>query len=315
MALAALKWMPRRAISSTELHRRLAEEGYSRTLRSVQRLLEVLVESGLVERDDRSRPHGYRRTEGQLGLSLAGLGAREALLIALAERHLRLLLPAELRRAFSPFFDEARRLEDLLPPWPHGILARQWLQKVRVVREGLPLLPPVIEGEIVEAVSEALYGNRWLAISYRNAEGRRLEADVMPLGLVQQGVRLYLIARFRGFQEERNLALHRMLSACATDLTFERPADFDLERYEAEGRFGFGAGRHIRIHFSIAPQHGKHLRETPLSEDQVIREQSDHYRVSATVIESAQLDWWLNSFGGDVWNVRRTRKTVPDSAG
>lgn len=260
MALAGLKWIPsRRSISARELHRHLEAEGYQRDFRSIQRLLEVLVASGLVDCDDRSKPHGYRLGSSTPAISLSGLNAREALLLALAEKHLRFLLPSNLQDSLRPFFEEARRLSDPLPPWPDSLHAREWMDKVRIVREGQPLLPPALDTGVVDAVSKALYSNLWLDITHRNAEGRVVRADVMPLGLVQQGVRLYLVARFRGFDNERNLALHRLAKSRVTDLGFERPAEFDLAAYEAEGRFGFGQGRRVRLHFSISPWAGQHL--------------------------------------------------------
>ena len=44
-----------------------------------------------------------------------------------------------------------------------------------------------------------------------------------------------------------------------------------------------------------------HLQETPLSEDQVIEHMQDVRRqVSATVLETRQLVWWLLGFGDGV---------------
>ena len=91
----------------------------------------------------------------------------------------------------------------------------------------------------MEAVSEALYSNHWLHLKYRNFKGKLGNHDVMPLGLAQQGPRLYLICRFGDHNDERSVALHRILSAEVSTLSFERPGDFDLKRYDDEGRFGF----------------------------------------------------------------------------
>lgn len=55
-----------------------------------------------------------------------------------------------------------------------------------------------------DAVSEALYYNRWLNIDYSNAHGTRRQVEVMPLGLAQQGSRLYLVCRFKGYDNERS---------------------------------------------------------------------------------------------------------------
>ncbi|MDR0578406.1 MAG: hypothetical protein LBI87_12975 [Candidatus Accumulibacter sp.] len=37
----------------------------------------------------------------------------------------------------------------------------------------------------------------------------------------------------------------------ATAFSFKRPADFDLEKYEANGRFRFGEGKRIRLVFEM----------------------------------------------------------------
>ena len=129
----------------------------------------------------------------------------------------------------------------------------------------------------------------------------------MPLGLAQQGPCLYLVCRFDGYESERSLAVHRIESASTTQRKFERPADFDLQRYDNEGRFGFGDGRRIRLQFSISRQAGLHLLETPLSVGQIVKVHEDYFRITAEVIETDQLTWWLRGFGEDVWSVRRLR--------
>lgn len=127
----------------------------------------------------------------------------------------------------------------------------------------------------------------------------------MPLGLAQQGPRLYLVCRYAGYDNERSLALHRILSAKATTIPFDRPKDFNLAAYDNDGRFGFGEGRCICLTFRISKDAGFHLTETPLSKDQTVTEAEDHYEICATVVDSAQLDWWLRGFGEEVWDVRR----------
>lgn len=119
----------------------------------------------------------------------------------------------------------------------------------------------------------------------------------MPLGLAQQGPRLYLVCRYRDYDNERSLALHRIVSATASILSFERPKEFDLEKYDDDGRFGFGNGERIRLTFHITKAAGLHLLESPLSVDQVVTELHDEYEIAATVVDTARLDWWLRGFG------------------
>ena len=128
----------------------------------------------------------------------------------------------------------------------------------------------------------------------------------MPLGLVQQGPRLYLVCRYRGYENERNLALHRILSAEISTLTFERPKEFDLKRYDDDGRFGFGDGEKVRLTFVIEHDAGLHLLESPLSSDQQVHELAGgKLEITATVIDSAMLDRWLRGFGRAVNAVRK----------
>lgn len=293
LALELLKRIPRsRKVSARELHEQLPAD-LSRDLRTVQRQLDMLAEAFDIERDDSSKPYGYRWKERSPGLSLPSLTEQESLLLALAEEHLRHLLPSNLMKSMAGFFTQARRR---LEPQGGARREREWLGKVRVVSQTQPLMPPRISPEVFETVSNALYANRWLALEYRNAAGRRRRANVMPLGLAQQGPRLYLVARFEGFDNERSLALHRITKAEART-EFERPRGFDLKHYDDEGRFGFGEGRRVRIVFSVDKAAGQHLLESPLSADQQVTEHEDRYEIAATVVESERLKWWLRGFG------------------
>ncbi len=301
-ALELLKRIPRhQKISATQLHKQMTDAGWQRDLRTVQRQLDELSQTFDIDRDDRARPFGYRWKEQARGFSLPGLNEKESLLLALAEQHLNNLLPADVTRSMAPFFVQARsNLASLHDDQDQARAARAWMKKVRVVSTSQPLLPPVIGEGIFDEVSMALYGDRWLDVDYRNSANRRVSASVMPLGLAQQGPRLYLVCRFKGFTDERSLALHRLESAKASNLTFERPKGFDLQKYDDDGRFGFGEGRKIKLVFRISLGAGRHLLETPLSSDQEVRTFKTHLVVTATVTETEQLKWWLRGFGDAV---------------
>ena len=73
---------------------------------------------------------------------------------------------------------------------------------------------------------------------------------------------------------------------------FERPRGFDLQKYDADERFGFGEGHRIRLQFCGKHDAGFHLRGTPLSKDPQIGEVDDRWTEdTATVVDSAMLDW------------------------
>ena len=303
LALELLRRIPRKSkVSASELHEQLLNLGVNRDIRTIQRQLEMLSEHFDIERDERNKPYGYKWKERAEGLALPMLSEQESLLLTLAEQHLRNLLPASLMKSMEGFFVQARTN---LGPHANSKREREWLSKVRVVSTTQPLLPPKIVNGVFEEVSNALYGNRWLKLNYKNASGKKSDIEVMPLGLAQQGPRLYLVCRYRNYENERSLALHRIISAKASTLTFERPKDFDLQEYDDDGRFGFGEGQRIHLSFRIKKSAGFYLLESPLSADQRVVEIGDQYEITSTVVDTAQLKWWLRGFGEQVSDIRR----------
>ena len=304
LAVELMRRIPRgRKVTAGELHQQLKDAGIERDLRTIQRQLEMLSEHFEIERDDRSKPYGYRWLEQAKALAMPNLTPQESLLLQLAEEHLKNLLPPRLMKSMDAFFSQAKRN---LGSESTARLEREWPGKVRVVATSQPLLPPKIVPGVFEAVSEALYANRWLTLDYQNSAGKRRSITVMPLGLAQQGPRLYLVCRFDGFNNERSLALHRIRKAEASTLTFERPAEFDLQKYDDDGRFGFGEGHRVQLRFRITKDAGLHLTESPLSTDQQYVEAQDGWlEIIATVVDSAMLDWWLRGFGKAVTNIQK----------
>ena len=297
-----------RAVTASELRQKLIDTDtkYTRELRTIQRLLETLSDPDFraldIERDESSKPYRYRWKESAKGITTGALSPQESLLLTLAEQQLGNLLPARLMKSMEGFFSQARgRLDDS----ESTQLEREWLSKVRVVSTSQPLLPPKVDADVFAQVSNALYGNQWLEVQYKNAAGKKTTSKVMPLGLAQQGPRMYLVCRYDGFDDERCLALHRLISAEASTMTFERPKDFDLKQFDDDGRFGYGDGTKIKFSFRIEKEAGLHVVECPLSVDQKVVELDEFYEISATVVDSAMLDWWLRGFGDAVSEVTR----------
>lgn len=312
IALELLRRIPKgRTVAASQLQRQLAEVGIDRDIRTIERQLEALSGHFEIDRDETSKPYHYSWKPWAKGISLPNLTAQECLLLTLAEQQLGHLLPPRLMKSMSAFFSQAK---NQLDEQPTAQQEREWLKKVRVVSTSQPLLPPKVDEQVFEQVCNALYGDQWLTVEYHNAADEEKKSRVMPLGLVQQGPRMYLVCRFEGYENERNLALHRIKSAKAFSFTFKRPPEFDLKQYDDDGRFGFGNGELIKLNFWIEKDYGLHLLESPLSKDQQVFEGKMHYRISATVVDSAMLDWWLRGFGKAVGRISKTRLggTQPD---
>lgn len=302
--LHILRILPKnRKISVQDIHQYLEDLGIQRSERTIQRSMEKLCQHFDIECDMTNKPYGYRWKSESRGLSIPMLSEQESLLLMLAEQQLKALLPRHIMDGMQPFFEQARRkLVYDAADKPE----REWLGKVAIVPTSQPLLPAAIAPGILETVSNALFQNRYLHIHYRNQKGHSSEGKVMPLALVQQGPSMYLVVRYEGYDNERHLALHRIRQAELSLQTFIRPKDFDLEHYQSQARFGFGQGDSIRLTFSINKSAGYHLTETPLATDQkILTESDDHYRFTATVVDSEMLNWWLAKFGDDIWDIEK----------
>ncbi len=304
LQLAILRLIPKsRKTSAKEIQARLAEIGYKRDIRTIQRQLLSLCEAFKTELDcDGEKPCGYRWKENSNGLGVPILTEHQSLVLMLAKNQLATLLPTNIMASMEPFFEQAKRnlLDDDAKK-----AGSEWLGKVAIAPTSQPLIPAKMNPEFFTIISIALYQNKMLNIRYKNSEGKQHSAQIKPLALVQQGPSCYLVAQY----EDGNifhLALHRFLDVNASTFTFQRPKEFNLKKYMDEARFGFGRGKKIRLTFHIDRLQGFYLLETPLSEDQTLLEtHPDYYVMQATVVESAMLDGWLASYGEDIWHVKK----------
>jgi hypothetical protein len=59
----------------------------------------------------------------------------------------------------------------------------------------------------------------------------------------------------------------------------------------------------------IEAEAGNYLLETPLSQDQQVTEHDDGtLEITATVVDSAMLEWWLRGFGKAISQIHREPK-------
>lgn len=303
LLLAILQRIPRRRYTtSAHLLEQLQAAGHALSRRSLQRHLDVLIQQFPLECDTRSKPYGYRWQEGAQGFNLPQLSPPEALVLQLANNELKGLLPTRTMSTLAPLFGTAQQQLDGTTT---RSAERRWLKKCQRVPESLPLMANRLAPRIFETISDALYEERALELIYRNAQGKRQQVEVWPLGLVQQGPRLYLVCRFIGYSNERIVALAR-ISQARLGTPFEYPADFDLAHYVEAGHFGIRRGPEVQVSFDIKKVIGQHLAESPLSADQSITDDGENFSITATVVETELLHRWLRSWGDALTNLRIT---------
>lgn len=284
--------------------------------RSVQRVLALLGEAGFLETvNPDAKPLHWRWPKGRKFMTLPRLSDQEVLAFRLLELFLKPLLPRESYRALRPYFEIARGELDQMSFWAP---VKNWEAKVRVAPPAQPLLPPEPppgltgatvrqdwerqQEQIRAALLEALFENRQCTVEYQQLwRDEPARWTLHPLVYLQRGPAFYLLCTIDDYADVRQLAVHRMLSAQVLDQKASKPAGFDVDR-EVECCQGMGgSGEPLRLVARFWKRAGLHLLETRLAADQVVGdEDDDHFRLTATVNDTAQLRWWLLSFGSKV---------------
>jgi predicted DNA-binding transcriptional regulator YafY len=312
-----LRLVPRypQKITVQDIRRSLAGVGFEITERSVQRDLNDLSDVFPLVCDDREKPFGWSWQKDAASFDLPGLSVPEALTLAMAERQLRDLLPLPMLDQLQPHFKAARKRLESEPRPDRG---RSWLDKVITVSPTQPLLAPKIAHEVQRVISEALLHERQISIRYRKRGDKApTESRIHPLALIQRGPMLYLCCRFFDYDDTRTLAVNRVVSAQLLEDRAVYPAGFSVNQLAEAGIWGFGSGEKIGLEVIFQPGYGDHLYETPLSKDQEVAEIADgQLRVTATVANTPQLQWWLLGFGEGVEVVKpaELRKTMAATA-
>jgi predicted DNA-binding transcriptional regulator YafY len=294
--LTMLRLLPRspRKIDTATMERRLRDEGYRVTRRTIQRDLHQLARTFPLLCDEH-RPAGWSWAPEAALLDIPGMDPNTALTFVLVERFLAPLLPRHTFGRIQPYLTQAQRILDALPTNALG----RWPSRVRVVHRGPPLRLPEITEAILEAVTRGLLDGRRLDVAYRSREKDEIvRGELNPLGLVCKGGIAYLVCTFWDYTDIRQVVLHRMQHAEVLEVSASVPEGFDLDRYIHEGEFSYPVGEPIRLEAVFSHGADFHLHDTPLSVDQVIEElDHEHGLVRATVENTAELRWWLLGFG------------------
>ncbi len=294
-----LKQLPSRGAGKTasELTDTLNDAGYEITKRQVERDLNELMGAFPLDRNDTSIPHGWKWAKGA-SIDLPAMTIPEALSLHLVEDTIKPLLPVSMLEGLEPHFQHAKKQ---LAALSKENRKAKWASKVRTVSPALPLLPPGIDSSVLATVQEALLADQQIdvdyhAIAYEGGKKKRLH----PLALVIRGAVTYLIASTSDNDAAHLYALHRIRKATCTHEAVKRPADFDLDEYIQAGGLHFGNGKTIRLNAKISQFLARILEETPLAEDQKLKTEGDQVKLTATVVATGQLTWWIMSYGDNI---------------
>lgn len=302
---ALLQKIPVRPAGKTakQLLEELADDGYEVSIRMVQRDLKDLKRSPFgVSCDEKGVGNNpnlwYFERDSKLHL-LPAMTTQMAFTLLFSRSVLNNMIPPSVMLPMDSIFDKA---ESTLRP--NMTTYKHWDRYVKHDSRSLPLIPAEILPGVMDGCLEGVLKGLRLSISYKARFKEEKQYEVNPLGVVFRDSVVYLVCTMWEYDDVRQLALHRIRDLrLLVDQKAVKPKGFDLDEYiKKEGAFQYGAvpGKTIKVILKFNQYAAKHLAETPLSDDQVIKPDGDHAIVSATVLDSGQLRWWLLSFGGYV---------------
>lgn len=290
-----LRKLPKRrpGITAREMTDHLALEGITVTKRTVERDLVELSRLFPLETTEKGTPIGWRWRQDAVQ-ALPGIDLVEALSLALVGDLLSQTLPSSLHRSISARVNDARSKLAALP----GHTIASWSQLARYLPAGMPLLPPKVSPDILTCVEEALIARKQIVVSYQSAAASAPRDFIMhPLALLSHGSTPYLLASLGEGTKLWQYPLHRFLTAELLKEDSWRPPDFDLDQFLEGGEATFGKQKTIKLEARLDPSLATILRETPLGEDQTLREKRGSLILKATLPYSWQLVFYILSQG------------------
>lgn len=289
-----LKKIPTRrpGITAKEMADYLNEEkDYAVSKRTVERDLVNLAEAFSLGCNDESIPYGWYWVSGSQ-CDFSSIDLADALSLVLTESMLGQLLPAPMLAALKPKFDLARTKLSAVDTHRYA----RWAEKIRYIPATQTLLPPKVQPRVLATVQEALLNDLQLEVAYTGPQSPKAQdLTLRPLSLIQRGSTPYLVATTFDYPDIRLYAIHRMSRASVTSEPTAPPPDYKIDTYLATGALNFGAGATIILKAWLEDDLAIHLTETPLSNDQKMIYKNTRHHLTATVIDSWQLRYWILS--------------------
>ena len=287
--------------SSKDLCDQLNELGYKIQKRQINRDLNMLSRTFPIECNyaGAGETSGWRWAKGA-SIDVPGLSLADALSIEMVRGTIEPILPSSILNALRPSFLQARKT---LTAIKKNNPKATWADKVRAIPSTLQFLPPMVDSAVQECIHNALIESIQIEVQYQPLNKETATILILhPHALINRDSVQYLVATAFEYTDPRLYALHRIHSAESTNDKAILTPSFDLDSYlkQSQGGFMTNSGEAVYLRATIEPWLAKILSETPLSEDQSIRNKGRQHLLRATIPDTWQLRWWILSVGNGI---------------
>lgn len=292
--------------STSEIHQylkdRLSKQGMKHSLRTTQRDMAEIRESGLVELGEYTGEDTggrWRLIDSELSLDRKRFSSPDmALILLLAGRHLAPLLPLDVQERLNELAQRSEAHFQSRYTSAHWV--RPWQSKVRIQPMGHPLSQPKVDTRIVEEIYKALDQHKKLQLSYFQPGQPVYAAIYQPLGLVYRPPLFYLVVLRDGNTNPHNLALHRISEAELLVDDSIAPREFDLDNYIEESGTSKVFEKNVTLEIATNSGLCDHWEAACLGRDQSIERNDQGGKIKVTVHDTDALRRYLLGMGSQI---------------
>ena len=267
--------------------------------RTIQRDLQSLLPPAYPIICNTIKPQSWKWQKNAHAMDIYTMDPQTALTFRVVDKFMRPLLPQAALAALEPYLAIAKAVPGYDPA---GELTG-WTDKIQVFHRSSFLIPPRLDEQLLNTLYQALYEGKRVRARYL-AKGRTepKEYEVSPQGLVITDNIPCLVATLNEHTSLAQLLFPRFVSAELLEKPITLLPDFSLEKYLEEQPLSFPvADEPIRLRIRLPEERAWHLKETRLSLDQSYDDLGNGMvEVTAHVVDSLQLRFWLHGFGGDL---------------
>lgn len=268
----------------------------------------------------------WRHEIGTKPLPLKNLSEEQRLILAMSDRYLRQFLPQETYKEMAPMFSRALGSSGL-----QAGKIKLYLDSIGWVVPGVTRYPPTdrdLRPQNLSRISEALFQQCQVKFRYQKPSSSAPEEyHLHPIGLIQRGYRYILVGIKQSDYDQYLIDLrdgkksHALLQKTRQFISNRFVGDIEVLLYEQNGKYlpslqevldagtlnftqGYSQSKgKLRLRFSnnsIGKRFVAQFEEQPISLDQQIAINDGFTELTATVIESIELQWLLQGMASGV---------------